>query len=131
MRPKAIHYKAVENAMKQEKADEKEAREKEEEYKYAAAVKLTLFGWSRKKKEQVKESYEDYDTDEGEDLDIVPHWYKNRKILSSDFEEVAYKANRIQAVPIFRGREDHDTLVETRVKESIGTLKLILLSTSE
>jgi hypothetical protein len=36
--------------MQQEDRDEKEAREKDEQYRFGQAVKLTLFGWNRKKK---------------------------------------------------------------------------------
>lgn len=55
-------------------------------YKYAAAVKLSLFDYKKRKTDYEKETYQDYDTDEDEDLDIIPEWYKGRKILSTDFE---------------------------------------------
>jgi hypothetical protein len=37
--------------------------ERQENYKYAAAVKLSLFQWKRTQKESTKETYQDYDTD--------------------------------------------------------------------
>ena len=46
---------------------------------------MTLFGWNRKKKKRNIETYEDYDSEVGEDLNIIPEWYKGRKILTSDF----------------------------------------------
>lgn len=57
-----------------------------EQYKYDAAVKLSLFDYKKKKKNNVeKQSYQDYDTDEDEDLDIIPEWYKGRQTLVNDF----------------------------------------------
>jgi hypothetical protein len=35
--------------MKQENEDEKEAIERDKAYRFGQAVKLTLFGWNRKK----------------------------------------------------------------------------------
>jgi len=43
--------------MKQEERDEQEALERDKEYKFAQAVKLTLFGWNRKKKKRNIETY--------------------------------------------------------------------------
>lgn len=60
--------------------------ERQENYKYAAAVKLSLFQWKRTQKESTKETYQDYDTDPEQVLDIIPEWYKGRKILATDFE---------------------------------------------
>ncbi len=37
------------------------------------------------KKTFVKETYQDYDTDPEENLDIILEWYKGRKILATDF----------------------------------------------
>jgi hypothetical protein len=59
---RAVKYKDVERVMKQEEKDEKEALERDKEYKFAQAVKLTLFGWNRKKKQRNIETYEDYDS---------------------------------------------------------------------
>lgn len=84
VKDRAIVYANVERVMQQEDRDEKEAREKDEQYRFGQAVKLTLFGWNRKKKRKDIETYEDYDTEEGEDLNIIPEWYKGRKILSTD-----------------------------------------------
>lgn len=41
----------------------------------------------RKKKVADVETYEDYDTDPGEDLDITPEWLKGRKFLKDDLED--------------------------------------------
>ncbi len=51
--------------MVQEEKDEKEARQRDEEYRFANAVKLTLFGWNRKKKRRNIETYEDFDSEDG------------------------------------------------------------------
>lgn len=59
---KVINYKDVERVMNQEEKDEKEALEREKEYRFANAVKLTLFGWNRKKKRRDVETYDDFDT---------------------------------------------------------------------
>ena len=71
--------------MVQEQKDEKEAIQLDKEYKFANAVKLTIFGWNRKKKRTDVETYDDYDTDPSEVLDITPEWYKGRHIHSTDF----------------------------------------------
>jgi len=31
--------------------------------------------------------YEDFDTDDDEDLDVTPEWKKNREIFLSEFED--------------------------------------------
>jgi hypothetical protein len=100
---KAIRYRDVEEAIRQEKKFTKEAMEREANYKYAAAVKLSLFQWQRKKNDDDRETYQDYDTDPEEDLDIIPEWYKGRKILSTDLEDLIHSKKKIFALPIYKG----------------------------
>jgi hypothetical protein len=51
-------------------------------------VKLTLFKWrERTKKRRDQETYQDFDTDPEENLDITPEWYKGRRILPLDYED--------------------------------------------
>ena len=77
--------------------------ERQANYRYAAAVKLPLFKANKKNKnEEGRETYQDYDTDPGEDLDIIPEWYKGRKILVTDFEELVPN-KKIRTFPIFSG----------------------------
>lgn len=74
-----------------------------ENYKFAAAVKLSLFEYKKKKKNYDQETYLDYNTDEEENLDIIPEWYKGRKILSSDFEDLIEQKKKIRCLPLYRG----------------------------
>ncbi len=59
--------------------------QRQENYRYAAAVKLSLWKANPKKRDFDIETYQDYDTDPEENLDIIPEWYKGRKILVTDF----------------------------------------------
>ena len=114
--------------MNQEEKDEKEAMQREKEYRFANAVKLTLFGWNRKKKRRDVETYDDFDTEDGEDLNIIPEWYKGRKILTSDFEDLNFKGTKIQTVPLFGGQKLENSIFHTKKKESAGHIKMIIMS---
>lgn len=50
-----------------------------------------LFGFTallpKKKKTVDIETYEDYDTDDNENLDVTPVWLKERKFLPDDLED--------------------------------------------
>ena len=49
------------------------ARDKAMNSKFAAAVKLSLYKWKNNDNQpKNEETYEDFDTDPGEDLDITP-----------------------------------------------------------
>jgi len=37
-------------------------------------------------------------------LNIIPEWYKGRKILTSDFEDLNFKSTKIQTIPLYGGR---------------------------
>ena len=47
-------------------------------------MKLSLFQWQKDRGDEDRETYQDYDTDPEEDLDIIPEWYKGRKIMPTD-----------------------------------------------
>lgn len=53
--------------------------------------KAVLFGFTallpKKKKTVDIETYEDYDTDDNENLDVTPVWLKERKFLPDDLED--------------------------------------------
>ena len=53
----------MEGYIKQEEKFTKEAMERDAAFKYAAAVKLSLFQWRKDKKKTDQETYQDYDTD--------------------------------------------------------------------
>ena len=69
---RAIKYKDLERYIKQEEKFTREAMERQANYRYAAAVKLSLFKSKSKNKNEDRETYQDFDTDPGEDLDIIP-----------------------------------------------------------
>ena len=63
-----------------------------------------MFKWREKhraKKEE--ETYQDYDTEPEEKLDITPEWYKGRKILSTDYEDLKKPTKKLKEVAIYRG----------------------------
>ncbi|KAL4431869.1 hypothetical protein ABPG74_012681 [Tetrahymena malaccensis] len=76
--------------------------EQEDENKGLVSGKiLSLF----KKKGGIKIiEYEDYDTDEDEDLDITPEWKKNREVFLSEFEDKYKPSRKLTCIPIMRGQ---------------------------
>lgn len=49
-REKAVRYEDMKDVIEQEKKFTKEAMERDANFKYAAAVKLSLFQWRKEKK---------------------------------------------------------------------------------
>lgn len=56
-----------------------------------------------KKKGAVILEYEDFDTDEDEDLDITPEWKKNREVFLSEFEDRFKPSKKLCCIPVMRG----------------------------
>lgn len=69
--------------------------------------KLTIAGnilnLLKKKKGVVLLEYEDFDTDDDEDLDITPEWKKNREVFLSEFEDQHKPSKKLICIPIMRG----------------------------
>lgn len=126
---RAIKYKDLERIIREEERFTKEAMERQENYKYAAAVKLSLFKWKKNKKSTERETYQDYDTDPEENLDIIPEWYKGRKILATDFEELLPN-KKIRSLPIYQGGARIANL-DIRQKKIVGHIKCIGLAIEE
>lgn len=103
--------------------------ERQENYRFAAAVKLSLMN-SKNRGPPVDpvETYQDYDTDPEENLDIIPEWYKGRKILMTDFEELVPN-RKIWTLPVFQGGEKVGNL-DIRQKKKVGDIKFIPMSIS-
>jgi len=57
----------------------------------------------KKKKNIDVETYEDYDTDPGEDLDITPAWLKGRKFLKDDLEDFMKPSKKFMKFQIMSG----------------------------
>lgn len=48
-------------------------------------------------------NYEDFDTDDDEDLDMVPEWMRERLVYKTELEKCIKMNSRIMTLPIFRG----------------------------
>lgn len=56
------------------------------------------------RKRQIRnEYYEDFDTDDGEDLDTVPPWRKNRDIEKDDLEDFMKPPKSVMKIPLLFG----------------------------
>lgn len=71
------------------------------------AKKAKLFGFAallpKKKKTSDVETYEDFDTDPGEDLDVTPEWLKGRKFLPDDLEDKMKTSKKFLKYTIMSG----------------------------
>lgn len=69
--------------------------------------KAKLFGFAaflpKKKKIIDIETYEDYDTDPGEDLDVTPEWLKGRSFLNDDLEDKMKTSKKFLKYSIMTG----------------------------
>ena len=72
---------------------EKKKKPKIKDLKRGKFIGLLAF-MSKKKKNTDVETYEDYDTDPGEDLNINPPWLENRKFLKDDLEDFMKPSKR-------------------------------------
>lgn len=70
--------------------------------------KAKLFGFAsllpKKKKTSDVETYEDFDTDDGEDLDVTPEWLKGRKFLPDDLEDKIKTSKKFLKYTIMSGQ---------------------------
>jgi len=55
------------------------------------------------KKTKKEYNYEDFDTDDDEDLDMVPEWMRERVVYKTELEKCIKMNKRIITVPIYRG----------------------------
>jgi hypothetical protein len=58
-----------------------------------------------KKKNQEIESYEDFDTDPDEDLNVEYDWLKDRKTLPDDYEDEYKPSKKLMRFPIIFGNK--------------------------
>lgn len=98
--------------------------------------RLKLFSKSLSKKlvNQMKkneEHYEDYDSDDGEDLDITPEWKRGREVVPDDLEDKLPMDKYIKRFPIFRGQTRGKTSLFNTDRgaeiEQIGLMKCMFL----
>lgn len=62
-----------------------------------------VFGLLRRKRKVNYEYYEDFDTDDGEDLNTVPPWRKNRLTFNDDLEDEMKPPKSVIKVPLYFG----------------------------
>ena len=55
------------------------------------------------KKKKIVYIYENFDTDEDEDLELVPEWLRNRIVHKSELEKCIKMNKNIVKIPILRG----------------------------
>ncbi len=96
--------------------------------------KAKLFGFSallpKKKKTVDIETYEDYDTDPGEDLDVTPVWLKGRKFLPDDLEDKMKTSKKFLKYTIMSGQsrgKDSQFLSEKSEPQRVCDFKCIFL----
>jgi hypothetical protein len=58
-------------------------------------------GMFKKKKKEY--NYEDFDTDDEEDLDLIPEWLRDRVVYKSSIENCVKMNKNIVRIPIMRG----------------------------
>lgn len=91
---------------------------------------LKLFSKSLSKKllnkmKKNEEHYEDYDTDEGEDLDITPEWMRDRQKFTDDLEDLIQMDKYIKRFPIMRGQTRGKTSLFSTDKEQVEQIALM------
>mmetsp|Transcript_31029 Transcript_31029/g.28218 ORF Transcript_31029/g.28218 Transcript_31029/m.28218 type:complete len:185 (+) Transcript_31029:2772-3326(+) len=82
------------------------------------------------KKNEIK--YEDYDTDENEDLDVTPEWMKGRDVKLDELEDFIADDNKIKTIEITHGSSrasDKQGMLEAIVGEEIGIKTMGFLKT--
>lgn len=98
--------------------------------------KLKLFGksLSRKLMNQIKkneEHYEDYDSDDNEDLDLTPEWMKGRERYKDDLEDIIKMDKYIRRFPIMSGQTRGKTNIfntdKGEARQQVCLLKCIFL----
>lgn len=67
------------------------------------AIAGNILNMFKKKGGPVILEYEDFDTDEDEDLDITPEWKKNREVFLSEFEDRFKPSKKLCCIPVMRG----------------------------
>lgn len=99
-------------------------------------AKLKLFSKSLSKKllnkmKRNEEHYEEYDTDDGEDLNIEPEWLKDRERYPDDLEDKIAMDKYIKRFPVMRGqtrgKSDQFNTDKGEGLEQIALLKCIFL----
>lgn len=82
-------------------------KKKAEEVKAQSNLKLLSKAFSRKffnKMKKNEEHYEEFDTEEDEDLDITPEWMKGRERFTDDLEDFIKMDKYIRRFPVMTGR---------------------------
>lgn len=82
-------------------------KKKAEEANAQSSLKLMSKAFSRKflkKMKKNEEHYEDFDTEEDEDLDITPEWMKGRERFLDDLEDFIKMDKYIRRFAVMTGR---------------------------
>jgi hypothetical protein len=115
---KMLKFKDIEKYRRAEQKMESDAQVIENSRK-VGLNKLTLFFFGQGKTREI-ESYEQYDSDPEEELDLTPKWYSCRKTVNFDLEE-KLKVNKLHSIDLRSGKD-------SRVMQRVATLKCVFLS---
>lgn len=92
------------------------------------ALKLFSKSLSKKMLNKMKkneEHYEDYNTDDDEDLDITPEWMRDREKFYDDLEDKIQMDKYIKRFPIMRGQTRGSTSLFSTDREQIEQIALL------
>lgn len=68
-----------------------------------------MFGFFKKKKDKKNstdiETYEEFDTDPGENLSIIPVWLENRPFFKDDLEDFIKPSRKFMKFNLKRGKD--------------------------
>ncbi|EGR29640.1 hypothetical protein IMG5_151880 [Ichthyophthirius multifiliis] len=91
-----------------------------------------MFNIFKKHKHMIIQEYEDYDTDEDEDLDITPGWQKNREFYPQEFEKYYFPTKKLKCIDIMKGqsrgvKKNIFSFDKPSIPQKLATLKCIFI----